>query len=327
MAEMSTSRRWLTIGVLVLVSIVGLTGLTTMLVGTRIFPCGSCHAMDSFVEDAETTVHGSIACTACHVGDSVADSLDLRTRVLAQMIPATLTGVREPRGASGLLPREGCLECHTQIMDSETGETGVSIDHAACAATGSCVQCHGGVAHPNAVRWVRMYTMEDCVACHQGEGTADSCDTCHTGRVERDRLAVGPWQVTHGANWRDTHGMGSVQYCATCHPNNYCVDCHGTPLPHSATWGSQHGKAAVADRDSCVTCHPDESLCDLCHGMEMPHAEGFLQDHSSKASSVEDARCAPCHIVDDCVECHENHIHPGGPNMPEALVPTAGGED
>lgn len=333
MAELGTDmigtlrvRRVLTVGAVAAAALVCAAGLVGAFAGTAVLPCATCHAMEAFATSAADAAHASVTCRSCHAGGSIGGSLDLGTRVAFRMLPAAIAGADGPTGSTTPVVRDGCLECHDQILVLATGGSGIAIDHAACAASGACTGCHGGTAHPQAVRWPRLYSMEACVACHQEAGIDHDCDACHTGKSEHDRLAVGSWQVTHGANWRETHGMGSLQYCGTCHPDTYCVDCHGIPLPHAENWGSQHGIAAVEDRDGCETCHPGETLCDSCHGMDMPHPDSFLQSHSSLADTVDDERCSTCHLVDDCIECHENHVHPGGPNMPEPAAGVSGGD-
>ena len=316
---------------LIAVAVVFACGVAVLLsvgifVGSRVLPCASCHAMKAYAAANDEGQHASVRCGTCHSGVSIAGSLDFRARVVTNMLPSTLFRVDKPRGSMATLSSEPCLGCHSEIMSSAASESGLVIDHDACAEGRSCDSCHGGVGHVDVVRWARMYSMEECVFCHQDSGVADGCDVCHAGKSERERLAVGPWQVTHGSKWRETHGMGSVQYCSTCHPSNYCVDCHGTPLPHPVNWGLKHGEEAQVNRDDCGTCHPGESLCDTCHGLEMPHSDGFLERHSSIAMGVEDEVCTPCHLPYDCIECHENHIHPGGPNMPQAPAASAGGE-
>ena len=39
-------------------------------------------------------------------------------------------------------------------------------------------------------------------------------------------------------------------------------------------------------KDKCLTCHKTSTFCEGCHTIEMPHPAGFLQKHSSIATSV-----------------------------------------
>jgi hypothetical protein len=153
--------------------------------------------------------------------------------------------------------------------------------------------------------------MEECVACHKQSGALASCDACHSEKGERERLAKGPWQVTHGRTWERTHGMGTLEWCATCHPAGYCTRCHGVDLPHPAGFGRTHGALAKQPQSKCLSCHEKTTLCDSCHGVEMPHPKGFLARHSKIAASEGDPKCLSCHFQRDCAACHTMHIHPG----------------
>jgi hypothetical protein len=43
----------------------------------------------------------------------------------------------------------------------------------------------------------------------------------------------------------------------------------------------------------------------------MPHPDGFLPDHSSVAAGYFDEACLSCHDINDCMDCHVRHTHPG----------------
>lgn len=238
-------------------------------------------------------------------------AVPLAGRVLATMVPAALFGADSLSGASSPFPRVGCLRCHEPVMSGAVRVRGLSIDHRSCGTERSCSSCHGRVSHPDATRWQRDVVMEDCVACHREKEAGTECDSCHDGKRESERLSAGPWQVTHGKNWTATHGMGSLTYCGTCHPDDYCVRCHETPLPHASSWGGTHGAAARTSDKGCLVCHSKTQLCDPCHGTEMPHPSGFLKQHSKIAGTASNPACFRCHAEDDCGNCHANHIHPG----------------
>lgn len=204
-----------------------------------------------------------------------------------------------------------CVRCHESVLMGTVSSGGLRINHGVCASSGSCDDCHSTVAHGTAVRWAREPVMEDCTTCHAEEGASRTCDLCHEGQIESDRLAAGPWQITHGPEWKTTHGMGNLASCSTCHPGDYCVRCHEIPLPHPVDFPARHGADAKAAPESCTSCHDREALCDPCHGMEMPHPEGFLPDHSSIATSYTDESCLGCHYQTDCDACHVTHVHPG----------------
>lgn len=273
--------------------------------------CSGCHAMRPFSQALEASSHAAVNCYRCHLQLGAWSYPGFKSEELLRMYPDSIAG-RGLSGPSREISRAACLDCHESVLNDVTDAAGLRIDHAACAAGSSCDQCHSTVAHGSAVRWPREPLMEDCIQCHRSAGAPVGCDSCHAGKSERDRLTRGPWQVTHGPKWEKTHGMGSLQYCVTCHPDDYCVKCHNVVLPHTEGFGRSHGKQALAPAAKCLDCHDKVQLCDGCHGLPMPHPAGFLALHSKQAVSAEDPACVElCHKATDCVACHVKHTHPG----------------
>jgi hypothetical protein len=153
--------------------------------------------------------------------------------------------------------------------------------------------------------------MDDCVRCHLAKKVTVGCDACHADKSSRERLAAGPWQVTHGKNWRKTHGMGDITVCSVCHPSSKCVGCHGSVIPHPVDFGRTHSGLAKAPEAKCDGCHDQRDFCQACHGMPIPHPVGFLAGHSKIAKSRQDKACIKCHYQGDCDSCHIAHTHPG----------------
>lgn len=288
--------------------------------------CASCHAMKPFAAELEASAHAEVSCYDCHLTAGAWDWPQFKATELARMYPRGILGgeLTGPVTRTGASP---CIRCHEDVLMGTVSAQGLRINHGVCAAGGSCDNCHSTVAHGSAVRWAREPVMEDCAACHAEAGASVACDLCHDGRIESDRLAAGPWQITHGPAWETTHGMGNLASCATCHPADYCVRCHQISLPHPIDFPSRHGADAIEAPGSCETCHDRAALCDTCHGMEMPHPGSFLKEHGSLATSFTDGRCTGCHYESDCQTCHETHVHPGASdgtiNTP---LPKAGGD-
>ncbi len=270
--------------------------------------CAGCHRGLSRAAQVPPA-HARLSCYRCHLAHGVADWPSFKARELFVMYPAALAG-RGVSVASAPVDRSACLRCHEQAVAGPSESKGIRIDHRSCAADRACGDCHGVDAHGTALRWSRQPVMEECVSCHRSSDAPVGCDACHVEHAERERLAKGPWQVTHGANWAKTHGMGTLEWCATCHPAGYCTRCHGVDLPHPADFGRTHGALAKGPKAQCRSCH-EPALCDGCHGVPMPHPEGFLARHSAEASSASDPTCLSCHIQRDCRTCHEKHVHPG----------------
>ncbi|HEX9093227.1 MAG TPA: hypothetical protein VF902_04515 [Coriobacteriia bacterium] len=279
-------------------------------VGSSPGACSSCHAMKPFADALVKSPHGGVSCYACHLDDGWVSWPSFKTRELVGMYPAAVIG-RGVSGPSDGIARGRCLACHQSVLDGPVTSKGTRIDHAACAKGSSCDTCHGATAHGTTTRWVRQPFMDDCVRCHLKNDAPVRCDTCHADKSTADRIAAGPWQVTHGPNWRTTHGMGDIALCSMCHASTKCVQCHGMALPHPADFGRTHGTAALTLSAKCLECHSRERFCDACHGSPMPHPADFLPTHSKIAKSRQDEACLKCHYQSDCNACHVAHTHPG----------------
>lgn len=313
---------------LLVVAVAVVASALTITVGSTSAACSACHTDRNA---AETGSHPDVSCYSCHLDQGLWDWPAFKAHEMFVMYPGWVLGTL-PDGPVDETNRDVCLGCHESVLQGTIERLGVRVNHATCAPSGSCDSCHSGVAHGDQVRWLREPVMEECVACHRAESGSDACDTCHRGKSETERLSTGPWQVTHGANWQQMHGMGSLRSCSVCHPQDYCVRCHGTQLPHSADFGAMHGNEAMAENASCGDCHDVAAFCEPCHGVPMPHADGFLTQHSGLATGYEDDSCLGlCHRIEDCAGCHVAHTHPGrtdgrlgtGPNgsIPNVVSP------
>lgn len=276
--------------------------------------CSPCHS--EHYRFVRSSSHASTTCYECHLPNGAWSLPEAKAREVTQMYPGQLLGSLNRRPPANETARAACLNCHEDVLYQLVGSNGLRVLHSACAGTGSCDACHARVAHGEEARRAGQPVMDACIACHRQREAATDCAACHDERVDRVRLDTGPWQVTHGASWESTHGMGDLLSCATCHQEDFCVRCHGVPLPHPPDFGGTHGDSGVEGLAGCRTCHKTQEFCSDCHGMEMPHPEGFLQQHSSLAEGLEDPSCMRCHGSQDCIDCHTFHVHPGGPNAP-----------
>jgi hypothetical protein len=283
--------------------------------------CARCHMKGDFATATEAGSHSAIACKSCHVPDDVLS----RTAWGAHTVSRTLIpmGGSVGRSSSGV-PDESCLNCHATVKDGVSTANGLRIDHSRCAVGSECTDCHAATAHGSQVGWVRTYTMDKCLHCHAQGDSMVKCDTCHEERRPDERVVVGPWRVTHGANWRKTHGMGDQFTCSACHPQGYCTKCHGPGLPHGKTFMIDHSDFAKTRGAKCYTCH-DKRFCTSCHGVEMPHPSGFTKQHSAIVKKTSDEVCRTCHSQRDCTECHIMHIHPGGAAGSSSAAPIVEG--
>jgi len=282
--------------------------------------CASCHMVDDFAKATEASSHATVPCAQCHVSNDAFS----RTSYGVHVVRHTLVPGQDSVGRSAsTVPNDACLTCHSDGIEGIAEVNGLRIEHSKCAAGSQCTDCHSATAHGTQVSWVRTYTMDGCLHCHGQEDEVVKCDTCHSERSARDRLVVGPWRVTHGKNWRHTHGMGDQLTCSACHPKGYCAKCHGPGLPHGPGFLAEHSAVALSPGQKCLTCHT-KTFCTDCHGIQMPHPKGF-PTHSSLVKKNGDKVCRSCHSQKDCTQCHELHVHPGGAVNPGVRPPTPGG--
>lgn len=313
MSAPTTSMRLLAVTLGVMLALLLAVDFTA---GSTDAACSFCH--QDHREALEEGPHVSASCLSCHLEAGLWSLPGYKAGQWTGMYPAYMFG-SEP-GPAERISRQACISCHEGIDGVLVESGGLRIDHDACAAAPrSCDSCHGGVAHGALARWPQEPVMEECVACHDESSAPRECDDCHDGRLQTERLTRGPWRVTHGPEWRETHGMGEYEYCVTCHESDFCGGCHGVAVPHPQAFGSQHGRLALDEDAACETCHTREVFCDACHGVKMPHPAGYLRAHSTDAVSSDDGRCLSCHPESACVRCHVRHVHPGGAVFDEGV--------
>lgn len=292
--------------------------------------CVRCHSVHGTT--LARTAHASVSCYGCHLDGGVWGFIEQKSSETFRMYPASLQGAALS-GPGRRVPRSTCIRCHESLPADILEKGGIRIRHDACAAPPEgCDTCHNTIAHAEAVRWPREPVMDQCVACHGQYGATVKCDACHAGKLQQARLTSGPWQVTHGPRWQQTHGMGDLSTCTACHEPSKCVKCHRTEIPHPADFFRTHGRQALNEDARCTQCHATKGWCTSCHGTEMPHKDGFLKTHSKSASSPSDKTCRRCHGEADCKNCHEAHTHPGntqgtmGGAFEVGTPPTVGGD-
>jgi len=283
--------------------------------------CYVCHSDEDFHSETEVRAHSDVSCIDCHGGTSVTAQWQFRQKVMYQMaLPfGNLSG--NPQTVANA----NCLSCHTAVFEETIFNNGLFMNHRDGATEQRCADCHSTVAHGIQSRFPRTYDMNDCLLCHMQHsklmGETNDCSLCHEGNHQ----SVGVTQVrmTHGSEWRITHAMGNLETCWACHPQDYCVRCHGIGYPHNSGYLNLHGADATDPGQDCSSCHRNTQWCHDCHGgHEMPHPNNFLRDHASIATHViNDESCLICHIRSDCADCHAAHAHPGGSFTPASRYP------
>jgi hypothetical protein len=231
-----------------------------------------------------------------------------------------------------------CARCHADEVDLARGP-----------AMSACDGCHGGLQA--AARTPRTLIQGDLRFDHQhhaadARGERIGCATCHTATATSMSAAQ--------------HPPPPIAACVACHDDSrrvpiskrmrMCETCHATraqrfgllaprshlpaserPADHTLAFRHDH-RVEAADARRCASCHammsgsPD-SACDECHQVMRPVDHTVLwreYDHGSEAI-VDGARCATCHVADQCSACHQRRPRshtgpPGSPGMPGAFA-------
>jgi len=270
--------------------------------------CSACHKSAAFVAQTKARPHASIACVRCHANAGVPHRIAYGYNLLFGQV---LRVAPSNGGPITAIPDSTCLSCHADVMDKKVTVNGLSILHSKCSKQRMCTDCHSETAHGTAVKWVKTVDMNQCLGCHNTDRVRSDCNICHGAKSEKDRIRSGEWAKTHGPNWKRTHGIGDLNTCAACHAPNFCVRCHGIPLPHDSNFIKSHPRVALINRTDCNVCH-QQAFCTNCHGLAMPHTDQFTQRHSKIVKQDGAATCLRCHVKDDCTNCHVKHVHPGG---------------
>jgi nitrate/TMAO reductase-like tetraheme cytochrome c subunit len=259
--------------------------------------CETCHLPHTFRGDGRD-------CSACHADKATA---------LFENAPKKhdrCDGCHAPHG-----DRAGartCARCHAK-QDKPTHVA----KHRECT---SCHQPHGKKPEPNAPcaschDKQAAKDHESCRGCHatihgEPETGAAACARCHTGELNRTRIAGTP----------ERHMV-----CDSCHP------VHTTDLePTVDRCLSCHADVSAAGNphvDDCVKCHaphgpPKPSACRTCHAEARPDhkdCKGCHEPHRGKGQA--EGRCRTCHEKEEaslevwpaasdhtrCKSCHGGH--------------------
>lgn len=170
-----------------------------------------------------------------------------------------------------------------------------------------------------------------CSTCHIADAeeikpAAKACLECH----EQDFIdqVSFPGLKTHGPLWAFNHrpqAKGSTYDCASCHQQNFCLECHsdagrademgqlGNRMAnvHRSEFSVTHPIAARTDPQLCSSCH-EKSFCVECHDNFAPadlaiesHRRGFTDGTlGGNHALFNETQCQTCH-VDSVLPSHK----------------------
>jgi hypothetical protein len=272
--------------------------------------CGMCHEIAPQVETWRVSAHSQVGCPSCHEDQlpwyRFPETLAVRAAMLGRDLAAlsSYTGDRTAklsREETTTIPDRNCLHCHGPTREVTTlNET--FIDHTEHAERiGSCIACHVWTTHREIGASAPLLLMAQCFTCHGRSPTAEVPGTCEVCHPETFELTPDTHEPT---TWPSDHGEAALfdrEQCVMCHEETRCRDCHGVEMPHAAEWSKGgSGHGPVAKRDLDV--------CRSCHGedpgfCDMCHHKGFIVERGAwveqHPTEVERRGAA------FCFECHE----------------------
>jgi len=297
--------------------------------------CLGCHADKSltkdvqgkkvslFVEEAglKASVHGRLACTACHSGILEIPHAEKLPPVACEKchakmaIPYKASVHGRPDG-----PQVACQDCHGSHEVTRAGKLG----------TTPCLGCHAD-------------TVQTYLGSVHGKARANGvleaaqCRDCH-GAVHELRPQDDLASPVNRAHMADT--------CGRCHADRALVEKRGIPIPRAFQLyqESVHGRAVKAGKAgaTCNDCHESHDLrrandpkssvyreniprtCAKCHKAEAQEYQGSIHgqalangvtkspvcidchgEHSIRATQDPGSRVSVAAVSKTCASCHE----------------------
>jgi hypothetical protein len=186
-----------------------------------------------------------------------------------------------------------CFRCHSQEPDAE--------------APGACEACH-----PTDFDLVPAFHKEEGFF---PEGHGDLAQEEAT-KVAEAKAEAGMSEETTGEAEAEGEGeeelppVETINRCYTCHSQQYCVDCHGVPMPHPANFVEGHGEYGEENAQKCTVCHGDaDTFCNECHhGRELDFdytpGQPWIPQHYRAVEQNGASACFECHDPTYCARCH-----------------------
>lgn len=297
-----------------------------------------CHKVqDDSIFTYNRSSHSKVSCISCHMpADASVISYGIHKVEALAELPMTVLGTYEIplNGKSevsmngAMMPSTQCTQCHNTEKRNITTSSGIIIDHQVHAEKNfACTVCHNRVAHnEEGYKFVNsdpktgklntghqnFSKMSGCYRCHRladdGQDVASpytasgECKTCHTATFD-----LVPASHKQPRFVKDMHGKLAV---AEVERVNEAIKEYGTETPSAKSLKTEEGRAvaevpAMAEINSCYTCHA-KKFCQDCHGgVTMPHPASFIKNHKTEAANNK-AACVRCHGTNACTQCHHS---------------------
>ena len=268
--------------------------------------CLGCHADKGLVKEVrgkkvslyadegvlKASVHGRLACTACHAGIKEVPHAE-------KVPPVSCSGCHGP--ASGKFaqsvhgrkdgPQLDCQTCHGAHVVKPAAQLGPAV----------CETCH----QPMVQGWQASVHGK---AVAQGVKEAAQCRDCH-GATHELLSQQDPGAPTSRAKMAET--------CARCHADRALIEKRQIPVPQAFQLyqKSVHGRAVAAGKPAatCNNCHASHQIlrandpkstvyrenipqmCGSCHGEEAKVYLGSIHGTAMRHGATKSPVCTDCH--------------------------------
>jgi hypothetical protein len=285
--------------------------------------------------DAQAT-DGPVACVQCHTVDGNRRS-EVHLAVASQCFDC-----HEAHPANDHYVDARCTTCHVPLAETRftLGRVRDLPEPVTHHDPFFLAEVHGDLADSDPTRCSTCHTRELCTACH-----VDVPRIAAIGAIPRAGPALElptfaaryPVPASHeDPQWEVLHGRATnVADCSTCHTRNGCESCHQEPgtraarfiaqLParehveapgvvltrrapesHASPWfAMRHGTVAATRRETCASCHAQQTFCTTCHvpvvaaalpgalpGERRPEPVALLRNAPATGASASGARLA-----------------------------------
>ena len=250
--------------------------------------CTQCHSLATrtinpsvgIIIDHDVHTAEGLTCTTCH------------NRVAHPEEDITLTLEGNEKHENWMV-MDACFRCHSQEADA--------------MAPGQCEACHpvGFDLVPPTHKDPTWAPMPGGRSLH-GEAASEEASRV----VEAEAWAAGLEEVEHETPLPIVHEQ-LINTCYTCHSEQYCIDCHGTTMPHPADFVETHAEDGRNNPDACAQCHAtsetdaaSQAFCNNCHHSGAQPGIPWVQQHDDIVRQTGATACFDCHNPVYCAECH-----------------------
>lgn len=282
---------------------------------------------------AEVGKKGVNSCMMCHDAPKDCDACHQKEKLGLPPMPASYSSVvvDKPKDPSIKIYPDGpttmsqCVYCHPDLDAITPGR--LIFAHAEHLRRDyKCETCHPKFGH-DPVKGPQRPDMTSCYRCHglqhgaQGLVATEECSKCHPKGF---KLEPSDHSRKFKLGEHKTRAAQDPAYCAMCHKQQFCSDCHRgkktsefapgkpvVPADHrKAEWKTTHGGLYLERKGACGACHDNDS-CKRCHKTVMPHPVGWIENHRPDPG-VTAADCNVCHTQRaTCQKCHHQTVAKG----------------